>query len=108
MTGIHATKVAKSLNNKYSQKVLDSAIKSTTDAIKNASKKAIQKTAKATGDLISNKICAKITSISKSPKELHSNELHLKTNENETDIRKIYIFRRKTTIYLWIKISIMI
>ena len=50
MTGIHATKVAKSLNNKYSQKVLDSAIKSTTDAIKNASKKAIQKTAKATGD----------------------------------------------------------
>ena len=78
MTGIHATKVAKSLNNKYSQKVLDSAIKSTTDAIKNASKKAIQKTAKATGDLISNKICAKITSISKSPKELHSNELHFK------------------------------
>ena len=78
MTGIHATKVAKSLNNKYSQKVLDSAIKSTTDAIKNASKKAIQKTAKATGDLISNKICAKITSISKSPKELHLNELHLK------------------------------
>ena len=78
MTGIHATKVAKSLNNKYSQKVLDSAIKSTTDAIKNASKKAIQKTAKATGDLISNKICAKITSISKSPTELHSNELHLK------------------------------
>ena len=54
---------AKSMNNKYRQKLLDSAKKSTADAIKSASKKAIQKTAEATGDLISNKIADKITSV---------------------------------------------
>ena len=36
--GAHATKVAKSMSNKYSQKLLDSAKKSTTDALKTASK----------------------------------------------------------------------
>ena len=35
----------KNLSNKYSQKLLDSTIKSTTDAIKTASKRGIQKTA---------------------------------------------------------------
>ena len=40
--GTHATKVAKSMSNKYSQKLLDSAKKSITDAIKSASKRAIQ------------------------------------------------------------------
>ena len=33
--GTHAAKVAKNLSNKYSQKLLDAAKKSTTDAIKN-------------------------------------------------------------------------
>ena len=37
----HATKVPKNLNNKYRQKRLDSAKKSTTDAIKTASKRAM-------------------------------------------------------------------
>ena len=37
------------MSNKYSQKLFDSAKKSTTYAIKNASKQAIQKTAEATG-----------------------------------------------------------
>ena len=55
----------KSLINKYSQKLLDRAKKSTTDAIKTASKRAIQKTAELTGDFISNKIADKITSVSK-------------------------------------------
>ena len=40
--------MGKRLCNKYSQKLLDSAKKSTTDAIKTASKRAIQKTAEAT------------------------------------------------------------
>ena len=40
-----AKNMGKSLSNKYSQKLLDSAKKSTTDAIKTASKRAIQKTA---------------------------------------------------------------
>ena len=50
------------MNNKYSQKLLDSAKKSATDAIKTTSKRAIQKTAEATGELIYNKIADKITS----------------------------------------------
>ena len=57
--------MGKGLNNKYGQKLLDSAKKSTTDAIKTASKRAIQKTAEATGDLIGNKIADKKTSVSK-------------------------------------------
>ena len=55
----------KSLSSTYSQKLLDTAKTSTTDAIKTASKRAIQKNAEATGNLIGNKIADKITSISK-------------------------------------------
>ena len=70
-----AKNMGKSLSNKYGQKLLDSAKKSTTDAIKTASKRAIQKTAEATGDLIGNKIADKITSVSKkSTKELQNKE----------------------------------
>ena len=46
-----AKNMGKSLSNKYRKTLLDSAKKSTTDAIKTASKKAIQKTTEATGDL---------------------------------------------------------
>ena len=74
--GTHATKVAKKMSNKYSQNLLDSAKKSTTDAIKTASKRPIQKTAETNDDLIGNKITDKITSISKSAKEFHSKEFH--------------------------------
>ena len=70
-----AKNMGKSLSNKYGQKLLDSAKKSTTDAIKTASKRAIQKTADATSDLIGNKIADKITSVSKkSTKELSNDE----------------------------------
>ena len=50
-----AKNMGKGLSNKYGQKLLDTAKKSTTGAIKTASKRAIQKTAEATGDLIGNK-----------------------------------------------------
>ena len=56
---------ARSMSNKYGKKLVDTAKKSATDAIKTASKRAIQKTAEATGDLIGNKIADKITSVSK-------------------------------------------
>ena len=76
--------IGKRLSNRYGQKLLDSAKKSTADAIKKASKRAIQKTAEATGDLIGNKIADKIISVSKKPAmELHSKELP--NNNNETD-----------------------
>ena len=41
--GTHATKVAKNLSNKYSQKLLDTAKKSTTDAIKLLQKEQFKK-----------------------------------------------------------------
>ena len=79
--------MSKSLSNKYGQKLLDSAKKSTTDAIKTASKRAIQKTAEATGDLIGDKIVDKITIVSKkkSVKELHNND---ETEDVEIDTTK--------------------
>ena len=67
--------MGKNLSNKYGQKLLDTGKKSTTYAIKTASKKAIQKTAEPTGDLIGNKIADKITNISKkSSRKLENNE----------------------------------
>ena len=65
--GISATKVAKNSNNKYGQKLADSAKTSATDALKIAGKRAIQKTTETTGDLVGNKIADKITSYSKKP-----------------------------------------
>ena len=86
--------LAKNLSYKYSQNLIDTAKKSTTDALKTVSKRGIQKTAEATGDLTSNKIADKITSkaspkdasISKKPvKELHNNDetedIELTTNK---------------------------
>ena len=49
-----AKNIGKCLSNKYDQKLLDSAKKSKTDAIKTASKRANQKTAEGTGRLIEN------------------------------------------------------
>ena len=52
-----ANNMGKNVSIKYSQKPFDTAKrKSTTDAIKTASKRAIQKTAEGTGDLIRNKL----------------------------------------------------
>ena len=82
--------MSKSLSNKYGQKILDSAKKSTTDAIKTASKRAIQKTVEATSDLIGNKTDDTITSVSKkkSAKELHNNDV---TDVEITTPKKRYI-----------------
>ena len=77
--------MGKSLSNKYDQKLLDSAKKSTTDARKTASKRAIQKAAEVTGDLIGNNIADKITSVSKKKpaKELRNND---EAKEEEEDV----------------------
>ena len=74
--------IAKNMSNKYSQKPLDSAKKSTTDAIKTTSKRAIQKTVEATVGFIGNKIADKITKSSKTSQNV------LKADENETRILK--------------------
>ena len=68
---------------KYSQKRLDYARKSATDAFETASKRAIQKTAEATGDLVGNKIADRITEISKNSQQ---NNLETITNKNDKEI----------------------
>ena len=87
-----AKNIHKSLSNKYGQKLFDSAKKSTTDAIKTASKRAIQKTAEATGDIIGKNIADKIRSISKKPvKELPNNDEREEKNMEITTHKKRYI-----------------
>ena len=85
-----ATSMGKNLSNKYGQKLLYSAKKSTTDAIKTASKRAIQKTAKATGNLVCNKITDKTTSVStkNAPKNGDAN------SETEAPRKDTYLQRK--------------
>ena len=111
--------MGKSISNNYRQKLLDSAKKSTMDAIKAASKRAIQKIMEAIGDLIGNKIAAKITSLST---ELHSEKSNNNNNNNNGDVeipahKKRYIspegrqqiideLRLVPKRYVWIKMHI--
>ena len=82
-----AKNIGTNISNKYSQRLVDTARKYATDAIKTASKRAIQKTAEATGDLVGNKIADKVTSASKkSLKKPHDQELH--SNEVNKEISK--------------------
>ena len=75
--------MSKNLSGKYSQKRLDYARKSATDAFETASKRAIQKTAEATGDLVGNKIADRITEISKNSQQ---NNLETIANKNDKEI----------------------
>ena len=87
--------MGQSLSNKYRQKLLDSAKKSSTDAIKTASKRAIHKIAEATGDLMGNKIADKITCMSK--KSNNNNDNNGNNNEDVELIthKKRYISREE-------------
>ena len=77
--------ISKSLDSKYSQKRLDHAKQSVTDAFKTSSKRVIQKRVEATGDLIGNRFADKITRASKtSPKN------NLETDKEEM-LREKYI-----------------
>ena len=60
------------LSSEYSQKLLNHAKKSATDAVKTTSKKAIKKTAEAPGDLIGNKIVDKTIRVSKTSPQNNS------------------------------------
>ena len=84
--------LAKNLSNKHSQKLIDAAKKTATDALKTASKRAIKKTAEATGDLIGNKVADEITSVSKKPiQKLHNNDHETEDVELTTTNKKRYI-----------------
>ena len=83
---------ARSMSNKYGKKLVDTAKKSTTEAIKTASKRTIQKTAEAAGDLVGNKTADKITIVSKkSTKELPT----IDEDEKLTTHKKRYISPEK-------------
>ena len=75
-----AKNMDKTLSNKCGPNLIDIAKKSTTDAIKIASKRAIQKTAEAAGDLVGNKIADKITSVLKKKSNNNNN------NNNNADV----------------------
>ena len=68
------------ISSKQSQKCLNQAKQSATNALKITSKRASQKAAEATGDLIGNKIAAKITNVSRT-----SSQNSLETNESEPE-----------------------
>ena len=55
--------ISKSLGSKCSQKLLDHAKQSATDALKTSSTRTIHKTAKTAGDLIGNKIANRTTKV---------------------------------------------
>ena len=82
-----AKNMGKNLSNKYGQKRLDTAKKSTTDPIKTPSKRAIQKTAEPTDDFTGNKIADKITGIA-SPKNVSVSKISNK-NFPEKDVEII-------------------
>ena len=79
---------ARSMSNKYGKKLVDTAKKSATDAIKTASKRAIQKTAEATGDLVGNKIADNITSVSKKSTKKSTEKLPTIDEDEELNTHK--------------------
>ena len=86
-----AKNMGKNLSSKYSQKLLDTAKKSITNAMKTASKRAIKKIAEATGDLIGSNIADKITSVSK---KTQNNESEADSNSLK-DVPKKDIYLQK-------------
>ena len=78
------------MSGKYSQKRLDHAYQSATDALKTTSKRVIRKAAGVTADLICNKIANKITGFQK---------IHNKTTPKQLQIMMIKKYLKKD-IYL--------
>ena len=81
---------ARSMSNKYGKKLVDTAKKSATDAIKTASKRAIQKTAAATSDLIGNKLADKITRVYKKKSNNNNNN-----NNNSNDYVELATHKKR-------------
>ena len=87
-----AKNIGKNLSNKYGQKLLESAKKSTTDSIKATSERAIQNTAEATGDLTGTKISYEITNVSK--KSLVHLQIDDASNETEAPEKDTYLQKK--------------
>ena len=100
-----AKNMGKNWSNNYGQKRIDSVKKSTTDAIKIASKRAIQKTTETTGDLIRNKVADKIQVSQKSPQPSCTLK---KTNDKLEVPKKDTYLQKKGSKLLMNKVSITI
>ena len=74
------------LSGKYSQKLLDYAKQSATDALKTASKRVIQKSVEAAGNLTNDKIANRITGVLKNSQENNSETV---ANEHDKERQKI-------------------
>ena len=92
------TNISKPSSGKYSQKLLDHAKQSATDAPKTTSKRVIQKTAEATGDLIGNTITDKITKISKTSQRNNSGTVAKEHNKETPKERYISSEERQKII----------
>ena len=77
--------ISQNFRGKYSQKVLDHAKQSATDALKATSKIVTQKTAEVTGDLIGNTTVNRITKVSRSSPQNNSKTIR---NEHDNEIHK--------------------
>ena len=82
-----AKTMGKNLSGKYSQKLLNHAKQSTTDALKALSKRAVQKTAEGTGDLIGNKIADKITKVLRTSSQNTSERVPSETEDIKFDAK---------------------
>ena len=80
-----AKNIGRNLSNKYGQKLVDTAKKSATDALKIAGKRAVEKTAESSGDLVGNFIADKIASISNKPTSEHT-QMRLAMKYQKKDI----------------------
>ena len=78
--------ISKILNSKSSQKLLEHAKKSSTDALKTSAKRLIQKTAEEAGDLVGNRIADKTARDSNTSPQNNS-----ETNEEEI-LREKYVY----------------
>ena len=89
------------MSGKYSQKVLDQAKKSATDALKTSSKRSILKTGGATGDLIGNKI-ADVVAMSYDKRITKISKIHKRIIQRQLQMRIIKKYAKKD-IYLQTK-----
>ena len=76
---------SKNLSGKYSQKRLNQAKRSATDALKTSHKRVIQKTAEATDDLFDHKIPKRTSKVSKNSPKNNSKTV---INEHDKEIPK--------------------
>ena len=84
---------ARKFGNKYGKKLMDTAIKTGTEAVKIASKWVVQKAAEAKEDLIGNKIADKTTSLGKTinkEKEEERQEICIPPEKWNTKILQTY------------------